>query len=146
MNNLEEWTEAKQEVKSAWQDWKPHFETLTSGTGEKMLAFFLLGDTEIEWKLYHAVPENSLADFADYMEDAKEEMLEQVGFEEEVTEEITDRLAADMTRKLEALMQEYEKKTGLLLSGLVYNMLFYSEWLALPEDILEKRYEEEVEE
>lgn len=145
MNNLEEWEKARQAVKEAWGNWKPHFETLTSGSGEKILAFFLLNDTNIEWKLYHDVPAEVSEDFADYMEDAKGKLLEQVGLDIQNEEEkVTDKMAADMTNKLSKCMQEYERTTGLSLPGLVFNMLFYSEWLELPEEILEKRYEEEI--
>ena len=145
MNNLEEWGKARETVKKAWEHWKPHFEILNSENGEKLRAFFLLDDTNIEWKLYDGVPEESKKDFADYMQDAKEELIEKVGFEfRPQEEELTDTGARKATEKLSKCMKEYERKTGLGLPGLVFNMLFYSEWLALPEEILEKRYEEEM--
>lgn len=143
MNNLEEWRDARETVKKAWGHWKPHFEILKSESGEKLWAFFLLDDTGIEWKLYNGVPEESKKDFAEYMQDAKEEMLEKVEFEFEAQEEEpTNRGARKATERLSRCMMEYERKTGLGLPGLVFNMLFYSEWLALPEEILEKQYEE----
>ncbi|MCX4323479.1 MAG: hypothetical protein OSJ59_11005 [Lachnospiraceae bacterium] len=145
MNNLEEWGKARETVKRALKHWKPHFEILNSENGEKLRAFFLLDDTSVEWKLYDGVPEESKKDFADYMQDAKEELLEKVGFEFETQEEEpTDAGTRKANEKLSKCMKEYERKTGLGLPGLVFNMLFYSEWLALPEDILEKRYEEEM--
>ena len=145
MNNLEEWGKARETVKKAWEHWKPHFEILNSENGEKLWAFFLLDDTNIEWKLYDGVPEESKKDFADYMQDAKEELIEKVGFEfRPQEEELTDTGARKATEKLSKCMKEYERKTGLDLPVLVFKMLLYSEWLALPEEILEKRYEEEM--
>lgn len=147
MNNLEEWGQAKETVKRAWEHWKPHFEILHSEGGEKIRAFFLLDDTSVEWGLYNGVPEDVKEDFADYMQDAKEELLEKVGFRFETQEEdeVTDAGAVMSTKRLAECMEDYESKTGLHLPGLVFNMLFYSEWLALPEEILEKEYEEAVE-
>lgn len=142
MNNLEEWTEARRVIREAWQNWGPHFETLRSGSGEKMLAFFLLKDTTEEWRLYNTAPPES--DFAEYMQDAKDELFERVGFDPSSWQTLTDETAGEMTRELLELMQEYEKKERAKLSGFVFNYLFYSEWLLLPEDVLEKRYEREV--
>lgn len=146
MNNLEEWKEAKETVRRAWGHWKPHFEILHSESGEKLRAFFLLDDTSMEWELYNGVPEEAKEDFADYMQDAKEELLEKVGFRFETQEEdkLTDTGAIKATERLLKCMQKYERETGLALPGLVFNMLFYSEWLALPEEILEKQYEEDM--
>lgn len=148
MNNLEEWKDARETVKAAWGHWGPHFEILTSGDGGKIRAFFLLDDANIEWDLYHKdVPDESKRDFADYMEGAKEELLEKVGFKFGNQEEgLTEQDATRATEKLLKCMEEYEKATGLKLPQLTYNMLFYSEWLALPEEILEKEYENMCEE
>lgn len=142
MNNLEEWTEARQIVREAWKSWGPHFETLKSGSGEKILAFFMLKDTTEEWRLYNTAPQES--DFADYMQDAKDELFDRIGFDPSKWDVLTDETAREMTGELLGLMQEYEKKERTRLSMLAFNYLFYSEWLVLPENVLEKRYEEAV--
>ena len=142
MNNLEEWTEARRVVREAWQKWGPHFETLKSGNGEKMLAFFLLKDTTAEWQLYNTAPPES--DFAEYMQDTKEELFERVGFDPSSWQTLTDEAAGEMTGELSELIKDYEKKERVNISGLAFNYLLYSEWLLLPEDVLEKRYEKEV--
>lgn len=142
MNNLEEWTEARQIVRKAWKGWGPHFETLKSGSGEKILAFFMLKDTTEEWRLYNTAPQES--DFADYMQDTKDELFDRVGFDPSKWDVLTDETAREMTEELLGLMQEYEKKERTRLSMLAFNYLFYSEWLVLPENVLEKRYEEAV--
>lgn len=143
MNNLEEWKDARETVKAVWGNWGPHFELLVSGDGGKIRAFFLLNDASIEWDLYHKdVPDASKRDFADYMEGAKEELLERVGFKFGDQEEgLTKQDVTRATEKLLKCMEEYEEATGLKLPQLTYNMLFYSEWLALPEEILEGEYE-----
>lgn len=145
MNNLEDWREARKNVHEAWKCWKPHFEILESETKEKMIAFFLLDNTSIEWELYQEVPEDSVKDFADYMEEAKEEILEQIGFDCSHIEQetLTEQIAQELSTRLEENMMQYEKRTGLKLSDLTFNMLFYSEWSALPEELLEERYSEE---
>lgn len=144
MNNFEEWKEARETVKKIWGHWKPHFEILHSESGEKLRAFFLLDDTSVEWDLYNGVPEDTKEDFADYMQDAKEELLEKVGFQfvTQEEDELTDTGAKKANERLLECMRKYEKETGLRLPQMVFNMLFYSEWLALPEEILEKQYEE----
>lgn len=144
MNNLEEWREARETVRKAWGHWKPHFEILHSESGEKLRAFFLLDDTSMEWELYNGVPEDTKEDFADYMQDAKEELLEKIGFQfvTQEEDELTDTGAKKANERLLECMCKYEKETGLRLPQMVFNMLFYSEWLALPEEILEKQYEE----
>lgn len=45
-----------------------------------------------------------------------------------------------MSMRLEELLKQYEKKTGLKTSELTFNMIFYSERTALPEEILEEKY------
>lgn len=144
MNNFEEWKEARETVKKIWGHWKPHFEILHSESGGKLRAFFLLDDTSVEWDLYNGVPEDTKEDFADYMQDAKEELLEKVGFQfvTQEEDELTDTGAKKANERLLECMRKYEKETGLRLPQMVFNMLFYSEWLALPEEILEKQYEE----
>lgn len=146
MNNLEKWKEAREIVRKAWRYWKPHFEILHSESGEKLRAFFLLDDTSMEWELYNGVPEETKEDFADYMQCAKEELIEKVGFRFETQEEdeLTDMGAKKANERLLKCMQKYERETGLALPMLVFNMLFYSEWLALSEEILEKQYEEDM--
>lgn len=143
MNNLEEWGEAREKVKKAWKHWKPHFEMLHSESGDKIMAFFLLNDTDIEWELYNNTPDVVAEDFADYMQDAKEELLAKVGFETQEDEQMESG-AEKATQRLSNCMREYEKRTGLKLEQLVFNMLFYSEWIALPEEVLEIQYEEEM--
>ena len=88
-----------------------------------------------------------MEDFADYMEDAKQELLEKVGFDLEhyTGQETTERLASEMSDTLKDNMNIYEKRDGRQTAKLFYNMLMYSEWIMLPEDIMEMRYEEEVE-
>ena len=78
------------------------------------------------------------------MQDAKEELLEKVGFQfvTQEEDELTDTGAKKANERLLECMRKYEKETGLRLPQMVFNMLFYSEWLALPEEILEKQYEE----
>ena len=83
MNNLEEWNEAKEKIKNALENyWDPHFELLRTEdpTDEPILMLFILSDTTKEWELYQDAPEETMEDFADYMEDAKQELLEKVGF------------------------------------------------------------------
>ena len=149
MNNLWEWNEAKTEIKNAIEsDWNPHFEILKTedAADEPILTLFVLGDTTKEWKLYQNAPEEVLEDFADYMEDAKEELLEKVGFDTEqyIEQEITERLASEMSNELKNDIRSYESRDGKQTAKLFYNMLMYSEWIMLPDDILEMRYEEEV--
>ena len=45
----------------------------------------------------------------------------------------------NMSMRLEELIKHYEKKTGLKTSELTFNMIFYSEWTALPEEMLEEK-------
>lgn len=141
MNNLAEWTEAKTILKEVFKNWGPHFETLKSAAGEEITAFFLLNDTDIEWKIYNEVPEKSAKAFSEYVEDAKEELLERVEYNVEGNKEITqEETPENMSMRLEELLEQYEKKTGLKTSELTFNMIFYSEWTALPEEMLEEKY------
>lgn len=141
MNNLEEWQDAHPIIKTAWQNWDPHFEALTSDTGEKMIALFLLHDTNIEWRIYQEAPQEVLEDLADYMEDAKEELLERVNYKLDEKSTITERLAEKMTAELRKAIKEYEARRNATTSVLTYNMLFYSEWSAQPREVLEIEYE-----
>ena len=101
LNNLEEWKEAREIVKKAWKRWKPHFEILYSEGNEKLRAFFLLDDTDVEWNLYNGVPEDVKKDFSDYLLYAKEELLEEVGFKFEMDEEkVTESGAERATERL----------------------------------------------
>ena len=149
MNNLWEWNEAKTEIKNAIEnDWNPHFELLKTedAADEPILTLFILGDTTKEWELYQNAPEEVLEDFADYMEDAKEELLEKVGFDIDhyTGQEMTERLAFEMSNALKDDIRSYESRDGRQAAKLFYNMLMYSEWIMLPMDILEMRYEEEM--
>lgn len=148
MNNLIEWDDAAEQIKEALHSWSPHFELLKSEDAgdEAIMVLFILSDTSKEWELYNAAPEEALEDFADYTADAKEELLEQVGFDMSrySDRQITDRLAVEMSIELAQLMKKYENDTKKDLKQLYYNMLMYCEWVILPEEILEERYEEEV--
>lgn len=150
MNNLEEWNEAKEKIKNALENyWDPHFELLRTEdpTDEPILMLFILSDTTKEWELYQDAPEETMEDFADYMEDAKQELLEKVGFnlEHYTGQETTERLASEMSDTLKNNINIYEKRDGRQTAKLFYNMLMYSEWIMLPEDIMETRYEEDIE-
>ncbi len=128
MNDLEERRVVRKLVKEAWKNWCPHFEILTSGTGKKIMAFFLLADTDVEWKLYHSIPEEFMKDFVDYMDAVKNKLLELVGFEmqfEDMPE--TEQTAAEFSANLLERMNEYEKRTGIWLS----DKLFQQVWFAI---------------
>ncbi len=148
MNNLIEWEDAPEKIKDALRYWSPHFELLRSEDqkDEPLLTLFILADTSEEWRLYNGVPEEILEDFADYMEDAKVELLEQIKFDSTKYEErqLTDSLAIEMSIELAQLIKQYEGEKHRDINILFYNMLMYSEWVALPEEILEERYDEEV--
>lgn len=145
MNNLEEWQEAHSVISEAWKDWNPHFEVLRADNGDTALAFFLLGDTNNEWELYQQAPEDILEDFADYMEDAKAELLEKVNYTPHIEgQQITESLAQDMTEDLRQAIRMYEKRAIADVPLLVYNMLFYYEWSIEDRKTLEMEYEAEM--
>lgn len=148
MNNLIEWEDAKEQIKDALQSWSPHFELLRSEdtTDEPILMLFVLSDTTKEWKLYNDAPEEVAEDFADYTTDAKDELLERIGFDLSKYERgmLTDRLADEMSVELKRLMERYEKETNKDIKELYYNTLMYCEWVILPEEELEERYEQEL--
>jgi hypothetical protein len=148
LNNLIEWEGAKEQIKNALQSWSPHFELLRSEdtADEQILMLFILSDTTKEWKLYNDAPEEVAEDFADYTADAKDELLERIGFDLSKYEHrmLTDRLADEMSVELKQLMERYEKETNKDIKELYYNTLMYCEWVILPEEELEERYEQEL--
>ena len=140
MNNLAEWAEGKRILKEGFKNWGPHFEALKSAAGEEITAFFLLNDTDVEWKIYNEVPEETAKAFSEHVEDAKEELLERVEYDTEGNKEnAQEETPENMSMRLEDLIKHYEKKTGLKTSELTFNMIFYSEWTALPEEMLEEK-------
>lgn len=127
MNNLELWKLIEDIVREAWKNWHPHFEVLTTGAGEKIMAFFMFRDTDVEWKLYQSIPEGIAGEFAVRMESVKEELLETVGFEIRYEDtEATEHEAEDMSENLLKLMKQYEE-TGLSLNRITYRRLFNKE-------------------
>ncbi len=148
MNNLEEWKEATGALEEVRKDWGPHFELLRTEDGreEPIMMLFITKDTTTEWNLYNAAPEEAREDTADYIGDAKEELLEKVGFEEEdfFGKPLDDTTADKMTEQLVEKIKEYEARDGRDIKRLFINMALYSEWVALPAIVLEARYEEEV--
>lgn len=142
MNNLLEWNEAPEKVKTIITGgWGPHFEMLKSKGGDPITAFFVLDDTTEEWKLYQAASQNGVDDFAEYMEDAKETMINKIGFAIDKYISDNDQTAVAMSGDLKVCMEDHRRRTGQDLALLFYNYLMYSEWLTLPEDELKKRYE-----
>ena len=127
MNDLEERRVVRQLVKEAQKNWCPHFEILTSGTSKKIMAFFLLADTDVEWKLYHNIPEEFIKDFADYMDAVKNKLLDLVGFEmqfENLPE--TEQTAAEFSANLLERMNEYEKRTGIYLPDKLFQQVRFA--------------------
>lgn len=119
----------KTAVINAWKNWNPHFELLTSGSGETMIAFFMFDDTDVEWKLYQSMPEELAKVFAARMESAKETLLEAVGFRIRYEEiEATEQEAENMSEDLTCLIEQYERKTGASLSRITCNTLLDSKW------------------
>lgn len=140
MNNLADWEEAPERVMQAIKkSWEPHFEILQSEDpeAEPLVAFFILEDTTEEWKLFN---DSTDEDFADYMEEAKEELLEVIGFdlEQYMQEPLTEELIARMNCDLKNRMSENDLRMRF------FNMLMYSEWVEAPAAVLERKYDEEI--
>lgn len=142
MNNLLEWDEAPAKVKQIITGgWGPHFEILSSKDDDQIIAFFVLDDTTEEWQLYQMAVQNGVEDFAEYMEDAKESMIDAIGFDAGRYFSANDATADEMNRRMQERITDHKRRTGQDLSLLFYNYLMYSEWLILPEAEMEKRYE-----
>lgn len=124
----------KTNVINAWKNWNPHFELLTSGSGETMIAFFMFDDTDVEWRLYQSMPEELAKEFAARMESAKETLLAAVGFGMRYEEtKATEQEAENMSEGLSCFIKQYERKTGAVLSRITFNTLFDPKWSEISE-------------
>ena len=108
--------------------------------------FFAAKDTGEEWNLFNSIPEEYSEEFAEDMQIAKETLLEAIGFNPDYydTVEITERAIAGLNDGIRKRIAAYEGRTGQDTKELFMNMLIYSEWLQLPENVMEQRYEDEV--
>lgn len=148
MNNFDGWEQAKDMKPIILEKWHPHFDILENADNhtDTVGAFFILDDTTEEFDLYNNAAMAGQSDFADYMEDAKEKMIDAVGFDMARYEDyqVDEKTAGEMTADLQRKIDGYTKRTGQDIKILFYNYLMYQEWLTLPDDVLEKRYADEM--
>ena len=148
MNNFDGWERAKDMKPIILAKWYPHFDILTNADNrtDTVGAFFILDDSTAEFALYSNAETAGQSDFADYMEDAKEKMIDAVGFDMARYEDdpVDGKTAREMTADLQQKIDGYTKRTGQDIKILFYNYLMYQEWLTLPDDVLEKRYADEM--
>ena len=148
MNNFDGWEQAKGMKPIILEKWHPHFDVLINADNRADVAgaFFILNDNTAEFSLYTSAQEAGQSDFADYMEDAKEKMIDAVGFDMARYEDcqVDGKTAEEMTADLQQKIDGYTKRTGQDIKILFYNYLMYQEWLTMPDDILEKRYADEM--
>lgn len=148
MNNFDGWERAAEMKPVILEKWDPHFDILTNAAdkSDRVGAFFILNDGTAEYSLYSSAQAAGQSDFADFMEDAKEKMMDAVGFDMERYGDypVDEKTAGEMTANLWQKMGGYEKRTGQDIKILFYNYLMYQEWLSLPDDVLEKRYADEM--
>lgn len=148
MNNFDGWEQAKDMKPIILEKWHPHFDILTNSDNKADTAgaFFILNDNTAEFLFYTNAQAAGQSDFADYMEDAKEKMIDVVGFDMASYEDcpVDKKTAGEMTADLQQKIHSYTKRTGQDIKILFYNYLMYQEWMTLPDDVLEKRYADEM--
>ena len=91
--------------------WNPHYEKLTSQAEEDdaIIAFFLM-DTDREWNLMQEAQINGIAEeWAEMLEEIKEEILETAGFNKEILKKKhTEHDVAEMNKRLKERIHDTE--------------------------------------
>ena len=97
--------------KSIKDGWNPHYEKLTSQAEEDdaIIAFFLM-DTDREWNLMQEAQINGIAEeWAEMLEEIKEEILETAGFNKEILKKKhTEHDVAEMNKRLKERIHDTE--------------------------------------